>query len=337
VPLSVYLSPRIDYHFGMATLITGGAGFIGSHLLDFLLETRPEAHLVCLDNFDPFYDERIKRENLRGALASGRVTLVEGDIRDLDLCRRIVAEHDVDAVVHLAALAGVRPSIENPLRYEDVNCRGTLNLLEVAREAQMRKFVFGSSSSIYGLNARVPFCEDDPTPQPISPYAATKRAGELMCHVYHHLHGLPVVCLRFFNVYGPRQRPDLALPKFARLIAERRPVPIYGDGSARRDYTYCSDVVEGVAAALDRPFAFEIINLGNESPVTVLDLLALIESAMGIEAKIEHHPAQPGDVPVTYADIGRARKLLGYDPRHPIADGVAKFVEWFADQAKHEG
>jgi len=318
----------------MATLITGGAGFIGSHLLDFLVETRPEAQFVCLDNFDPFYDERIKRENLRGALASGRVALVEGDIRDLELCRRVVAEHDVDAIVHLAALAGVRPSIEDPLRYEDVNGRGTLNLLEVAREAGMRKFVFGSSSSIYGLNARVPFSEDDPTPQPISPYAATKRAGELMCHVYHHLYDLPVVCLRFFNVYGPRQRPDLALPKFARLLAEGRPVPIYGDGSARRDYTYYADVVQGVAAALDRPFKFEIINLGNESPVSVLELLALIASAMGAKPEIEYHPPQPGDVPVTHADITRARKLLDYDPRHPIADGVGRFVEWFRGSTK---
>jgi len=198
--------------------------------------------------------------------------------------------------------------------------------------------VFGSSSSIYGLNARVPFCEADATPQPISPYAATKRAGELMCHVYHHLHGLPVVCLRFFNVYGPRQRPDLALPKFARLIAEGRPVPIYGDGEAQRDYTYCSDVVKGIAAALERPLGFEIINLGNGSPVSVRDLLTLIESAMGTAAQIEHHPAQPGDVPVTYADITRARELLGYDPRNAIADGVAKFVEWFTqtEEANHE-
>jgi len=310
----------------MSILVTGGAGFIGSHVVDRL--TARGERVVCLDNFNAYYPADVKRANIEGALATGLVELVEGDVRDGELCRRLV-EGGVESIIHLAARAGVRPSIEEPVLYEEVNCIGTLNLLEAARRAGVKKFVFGSSSSVYGVNSKVPFSEDDPISRPISPYAATKRAGELLCHVYHHLYGLPVVCLRFFTVYGPRQRPDLAIHKFTRLIDAGKPIPVFGDGKSRRDYTYCSDIVDGVIAALDRPFEFEIFNLGNSDPVELWRLIALIEEALEKKARIERLPEQPGDVPVTYADISRARALLGYEPRFPIRQGIAKFVEWY--------
>ncbi len=313
----------------MSILVTGGAGFIGSHVVERLAERGEE--VVCMDNFNDYYDPGVKRDNVRAALASGRVTLLEGDIRDADLCDAAVADHDVTAVIHLAARAGVRPSIEEPALYEAVNGVGTVNLLEAARQADVDKFVFGSSSSVYGVNSNIPFSEDDPVTRPISPYAATKRAGELMCHVYHHLCELPIVCLRFFTVYGPRQRPDLAIHKFARLIEADRPIPMYGDGTSRRDYTYISDIVDGVLAALDRPLEFEIINLGNSEPVELSELISIIEEAMGRRARIEQLPEQPGDVPVTYADIRKAMRLLGYDPQFPIRQGIARFVEWFRE------
>jgi len=317
----------------MSVLVTGGAGFIGSHLLDRLVETRPDERIVCLDNFDPFYPSAVKRANIEDSLAGGRVDLIEGDIRDADLCRKVFEEREVSSVVHLAARAGVRPSIENPALYEQVNCLGTINLLDAARRSGVEKFVFGSSSSVYGVNSKVPFSEDDPITQPISPYAATKRAGELICHVYHHLYGVPIVCLRFFTVYGPRQRPDLAIHKFTRLIAAGEPIPVFGDGTSRRDYTYYSDIIDGTMAALERPFEFEIFNLGNSEPVTLSGLIGLIEDALGRKAEIERLPDQPGDVPVTFADIGRARRLLDYEPRFPIAQGIAEFVEWFKRRA----
>jgi UDP-glucuronate 4-epimerase len=313
----------------MSVLVTGGAGFIGSHVVDRLVE-RGE-RVVCLDNFDDFYPAAVKRANLQGALASGLVELVEGDIRDAELCRSLLEGGAVGAIIHLAARAGVRPSIEQPALYEDVNCRGTLNLLEAARCCGgVEAFLFGSSSSVYGVSTRMPFREDDPAAAPISPYAATKRSGELLCHVYHHLYGLPVVCLRFFTVYGPRQRPDLAIHKFARLIAEGEPIPLYGDGTSRRDYTHCGDVVAGVLAALElAPKGFEIVNLGSSDPVQLSDLIGLIESNLGKKATIERLPDQPGDVPITCADITKARRLLGYEPRVPIGQGIAEFVEWF--------
>jgi len=313
----------------MTVLVTGGAGFIGSHLLDRLLELRPEERLVCLDNFDEYYSAAAKRGNLEAALASGRVELIEGDIRDAALCQKVMERFEVSRVVHLAARAGVRPSIEQPALYEEVNCGGTVNLLEAARRAGVERFVFGSSSSVYGVNSKVPFSEDDPVGRPISPYAATKRAGELLCHVYHHLYGLSVACLRFFTVYGPRQRPDLAISKFTRLIDQGQRLPVYGDGTSRRDYTYCLDVVEGIVAALERPLGFEIINLGNGTPVELRRLVSLIEEALGRRARIQSLPEQPGDVPVTYADISKARRLLGYEPRYPIERGIAEFVEWY--------
>lgn len=312
----------------MSVLVTGGAGFIGSHVVDRLVERGQR--VICLDNFNTYYDPAIKRDNIRGALASGLVELVEGDIRDERLCRQVM-EGGVEAVIHLAARAGVRPSIEEPGLYEEVNCTGTVNLLEAARRAGVQKFVFGSSSSVYGVNSKIPFSEDDPIARPISPYAATKRSGELMCHVYHHLYDLPVVCLRFFTVYGPRQRPDLAIHKFTRLIAAGEPVPMYGDGTSRRDYTYFSDIVDGVMGALESDFGYEIINLGCGDPIELRELIRLIEEALGREADINRLPEQPGDVPVTYADISRARRLLGYRPEFPVRQGIVQFVEWYRE------
>ncbi len=318
----------------MAVLVTGGAGFIGSHLLDRLVQRGDD--VVCLDNFDDYYAPEAKRANVASAAASGRVELVEGDIRDAGLCMDVVGRADVEAVVHLAARAGVPASLERPQLCEQVNCGGTVNLLEAARRSgRVGRFVFASSSSVYGLNSKVPFAEDDPVPHPVSPYAATKRAGELLCHVYHHLYGLSVACLRFFTVYGPRQRPDLAIHRFARLIEDGRPVPVCGDGDASRDYTYVSDTVDGIVAALDAPpgrIGFEVINLGNGSPVRLCELVELIQESLGREAAIERRPPRPGDVPVTWADLSRAQALLGYEPRVPIRQGLARFVEWLRRQ-----
>ena len=307
-------------------LVTGGAGFIGSHLVDSL--TAQGRRAVCLDNFDTYYATEVKRRNIAGALATGLVELVEGDICDSRLCRRVFGDYEVDSVVHLAARAGVRASIEQPLLCERVNCLGTVNLLEIAREAQVKMFVFGSSSSVYGLTDRVPFSEEDCAAHPISPYAATKRAGELFCHAYHDLYGLPIVCLRFFTVYGPRQRPDLAIMKFAQLIEQGQRIQVFGDGSSRRDYTYIDDIVKGILAALDSDIDFDIVNLGNSYPVALRDLIAMLEDALGKQAQIDRLPDQPGDVPLTYADISKARRLLGYEPKTPIEQGIREFVEW---------
>ncbi len=315
----------------MSVLVTGGAGFIGSHLVDRLAAAGRRVRV--LDNFDPFYPPEVKRANLAGALATGSVELIEGDVRDARLCRSVLGGGEVEAVVHLAARAGVRPSIEEPALYEEVNCAGTLNLLEAARRAGgLRRFILGSSSSVYGADAPVPFREADAAGEPVSPYAATKRAAELYGHVYHRLHGLPVLCLRLFTVYGPRQRPDLAIHKFTRLIEAGEPIPVYGDGTSRRDYTYCDDVVDGVMAALGPAgdgLGFEIINLGHSEPVELRRLIEMLEWALGREARIERLPDQPGDVPATCADISKARRLLGYEPRVPIGQGIAAFVEWF--------
>ena len=310
----------------MSILVTGGAGFIGSHVLDRLAARGRRA--VCLDNFNDFYSPAVKRRNIARALDSGHVELVEGDIRDIDLCRRVFAEHEVDRVIHLAARAGVRPSLEQPLLYESTNCKGTLCLLECAREAGVKMFVFGSTSSIYGVSKRVPFREDDPAREPISPYAASKRACELFCYTYHHLYGIPVVSLRFFTVYGPRQRPDLAITKFTALMERDRPIPVYGDGASRRDYTFVGDIVDGVVAALDSDLQYEIINLGNSHPVTLSEMIAALESALGRKARIEWLPMQAGDVPFTHADISKARRLLGYEPAVAFADGLARYIEW---------
>ena len=315
----------------MKLLVTGGAGFIGSHLVERLLARGNE--VVCLDDFNDYYDPALKRANIRKAAENPRFMLAEGDIRDIDFLGSLAKRHSFDAVVHLAARAGVRASIKQPSLYEEVNCAGTLNVLETCREAGIERLVFGSSSSVYGINSKVPFSEDDRLDRPISPYAATKRAGELMCHTYHHLYGLGITCLRFFTVYGPRQRPEMAIHKFTRRIVKGEPLEIYGDGSSRRDYTYIDDIMDGVMRALDRPFPFEIFNLGESRTVELRRLISLIEQAVGKKAVIKMMPEQAGDVPVTYADIRKARTMLGYSPAVPVEEGIRRFVSWYMEAA----
>jgi len=313
-----------------AVLVTGAAGFIGSHLSEALVARGRT--VVGYDNFDPFYPREVKEQNLAGLAAESRFRLVEGDILDRDRLTAAFRDHGVTQVVHLAALAGVRPSIQDPYRYQLVNVLGTANLLEAAREFRVDRFLFGSSSSVYGNNTKVPFAEDDPVDHPISPYAATKKAGELICHTYHHLFEVPVTCLRFFTVYGPRQRPDLAIAKFTRLIDSGRPIPFFGDGTTRRDYTHIGDIVAGVLAALDRPTPYAVYNLGESQTTTLAELVAMIEAALGKRAVLERLPPQPGDVRITYADITRAREALDYAPATPIADGIPRYVAWYLEQ-----
>ena len=317
-----------------SVLLTGGAGFIGSHLTERLL-AEGRFRVTVVDDFNDFYAPAIKRANVAPFLARRDFQLVEADIRDRAALKRAFAEARPDIVVHLAARAGVRPSLAEPLLYAETNINGTLNLLELAREHHVRQFVFGSSSSVYGINAKVPFAEDDPISQPISPYAATKAAGELLCHTYSHLHNLRAVCLRFFTVYGARQRPDLAIHKFARLISEGRPIPVFGDGTTRRDYTFIDDIIAGLRAAMDYEASrYEVINLGESRTVELGELIALLEKELGQQAQIDRQPAQAGDVPQTFADIGKARRLLDYNPQTPIEEGIRRFVEWFKQSAE---
>lgn len=308
-------------------LLTGGAGFIGSHTARRLLGRGDR--LTILDDFNDFYDPELKRRNVASLAGAGEFRLVEGDIRDAALVDRLFAEGRFDAVLHLAARAGVRPSLREPILYEDVNCIGTLRLLEAARRHGPRNFVFASSSSVYGVNEKVPFAESDPVDLPISPYATTKRAGELLCFNYSHLYGLRTSCLRFFTVYGPAQRPEMAIAKFTDLIARGLTVPLYGDGDTRRDYTYIDDIVEGVVAALDLAPAFEILNLGGSQTTRLGDLVAWIGEELGVEPRVERLPEQPGDVPITFADVAKARRLLGYEPRVPIREGLRRYVAWY--------
>lgn len=307
-------------------VVTGGAGFIGSHLCEALLRGGHE--VVAFDDFDDFYDPAVKRRNLAGAMSHRRFTLIEGDIRKPEDVRRAVRDR-VEVVIHLAARAGVRPSIELPLLYQDVNVGGTLVLLEACRKVGSCKFIFGSSSSVYGNNPQFPFSESDSVDAPISPYAATKRAGELLCHTYHHLYGMPLTCLRFFTVYGPRQRPDLAIHKFVRLIEAGQAIPLFGDGSTVRDYTYIDDIVDGVSRAIDRCSGFHTYNLGGARPVSLRDLIAMIEDVTGRKAVIERRPPQAGDVERTCADVSLAGRELGFRPLTGLATGLARFVECF--------
>ncbi len=309
-------------------VVTGGAGFIGSHLCEALLR---DGHVVvALDSFDDFYDPHIKRRNLEAATTNERFTLVEGDIRDEHVVSEVMRD-DVDIVMHLAARAGVRPSIEHPALYADVNVRGTAVLLEACHRYGIKKFIFGSSSSIYGNNKKVPFAESDPVDDPISPYAATKKAGELLCHTYHHLYGMAITCLRLFTVYGPRQRPDLAIYKFARLISADKPIPVFGDGSMMRDFTYIDDIVDGIMRAIQHCQGYRIYNLGESQPVSLSDLITSLEEALGSKAIIDRQPLQPGDVERTYADVTLAGKELGYQPSTDLRTGLARFVKWFRD------
>ena len=310
----------------MKVLVTGGAGFIGSHVVRKLLRT---GHAVAaLDDFNDFYDPSIKRANVESF--EGNVEVIEGDIRDGEKMRAITTSGKYDAIIHIAARAGVRPSVENPLNYIETNITGTYNMLEAARAGGIGQFIFASSSSVYGLARKVPFSEDTPLPQTLSPYAATKLAGEHLCGNYSHLYNLRVVCLRFFTVYGPAQRPDLAIHKFTDHIYNGKAIQQYGDGSTRRDYTYVDDIVQGVIGALNyRRTPFEIFNLGESQTTTLSDLIASIESTLGKKAEIERLPEQQGDMPLTCADIDKARALLGYNPHVKISEGIPKFVEWY--------
>ena len=311
----------------MHTLVTGGAGFIGSHLVSRLLEL---GHRVTvIDNFDPFYPESVKQRNIAPHLADPSYTLVRADIRNGDALHDAIPT-DTDAIVHLAAKAGVRPSIQHPLSYQETNVTGTHNLLEVARARKIRKFVFASSSSVYGVNPNVPWREDDTVLMPISPYASTKVSCELLGHAYSHLFGIQFLALRFFTVYGPGQRPDLAIHKFATLIQSGERIPVFGDGSTRRDYTFVDDIVSGLVSALayDKSM-YEVINLGNDRTVTLMEMIGGIEAALGRRANLDMLPEQPGDVPQTWADVRKAARLLGYAPRVTFAEGLSRFAAWF--------
>lgn len=309
----------------MKALITGAAGFIGSHLTERLLNQ--DCHVVGVDNFDDFYDPQVKRRNIQSSLKNKKFELIEADIRDVNAMEKAVT-NDVDVIVHLAAKAGVRPSIEQPILYADVNINGTIVLLQAARKNKVEKFIFGSSSSVYGNNKKTPFSEEDNVDFPISPYAATKKACELICHTYHSLYNISITCLRFFTVYGPRQRPDLAIHKFARLIESGKPIEVYGDGSMMRDFTYIDDIIDGTAAAIQGCEGFKIYNLGESRPIRLDDLIVEIEKALGKKAERKPLPTQPGDVERTYADVSKAQQDLDYKPSTDIQDGLAKFVEW---------
>jgi UDP-glucuronate 4-epimerase len=312
----------------MRTIVTGGAGFIGSHLVDRLLTDGGE--VIVVDNFDPFYARAMKESNLAAALRSPRCRLVELDIRDAAGVKALIRQFRPDAIVHLAARAGVRPSIEDPALYADVNVLGTVHWLEAAARLEPRpRFVYASSSSVYGDRPDAPFRETDSVDFPISPYAATKKACELLAFTFHHLHGLPVTGLRFFTAYGPRNRPDLAIAKFTGLIDRGEPVPLFGDGSTRRDYTFVLDIVEGIIRAVDRCTGHHLYNLGNSNPIVLKDLVDAIGSALGKSPIIQHLHKQPGDVRQTYADISRATNDLGYVPKTPLSDGLARYIEWY--------
>ncbi len=310
-------------------LITGMAGFIPSHAAEAFRDRGWK--VVGIDNFCPFYDPQWKRMNLKSIGAGSSVEFEEADITDAPAMRRIVGRIKPNVILHLAAMAGVRPSIEQPANYMKINLEGTANLLQAAVDNRVGKFLFASSSSVYGNQGRVPFSEEDPVMEPISPYAASKRGGELLCHTFHHLYKLPVFCLRFFTVFGPRQRPDLAIHKFARLIEAGKPIPMFGDGSTSRDYTFVGDIVQGILAAADKCDRYRIYNLGGSDPITLKDLIAAIETAMGKKAIIDPKPTQPGDVERTYACLKRSTAELGYKPQTPIQEGLKRFVAWLKE------
>jgi len=314
-------------------LVTGAAGFIGSHLCKKLLEKNDDI-LIGIDNFDPYYDPRIKRENIKQLQKNNRFIFYEEDVRNKDNLMNVFKKNKVDQIIHLAARAGVRPSIENPTIYEDVNIKGTLNLLEISKTYDIENFVFGSSSSVYGINKKIPFSENDSVDKPISPYAASKRSCELFCFTYHYLYELPVSCLRFFTVYGPCQRPEMAIHKFIRLIDNNKTIEMYGDGTTKRDYTYIDDIVDGIIKCLKKRFNFEIFNLGESKVVELRYLISLIEKELDKKAIIKQLPEQPGDVPITYADISKAQKMIEYKPKTTIEQGIKKTVQWYNEYMK---
>jgi len=311
----------------MKLLVTGGAGFIGSHLCETLLRRGDE--IVCVDNFNDYYNPQIKRKNVEQLGKNRNFHLIETDIRDFNALESVFTKNLFDAIVHLAARAGVRPSIEQPLLYEEVNVKGTGILLELSRVNGIKKFVFASSSSVYGNNKKVPFSEKDNVDNPVSPYAATKKAGELIAYTYHHLYQMSISCIRFFTVYGPRQRPDMAIHKFTRLIDRGEPIPVFGDGTSKRDYTFISDIIDGLVRSLDRCSGYEIYNLGDSRTVGLMEMIATIEKYLGKKANLQKLPFQPGDVEITFADISKARKKLDYAPKVFFEEGIQEFVEWY--------
>jgi UDP-glucuronate 4-epimerase len=311
----------------MRTLITGGAGFIAFHLAAKLLAEGHE--LALLDNFNHFYDPGLKRRNIHDLQSQAPITLYEVDILETNNLRCTFKQFRPDIVIHLAAWAGVRPSLEKPALYSDVNVTGTVNVLDLAREHNVKCFIFGSSSSVYGGNEKTPFSENDAVDRPVSPYAATKKAGELLCHTYSHNYSMHTTCLRFFTVYGPRQRPEMAIHKFAQCIWQNQEIPVYGNGESRRDYTYVDDIVSGILAAINVNHRFAVINLGESQTTGLLELIHMLEQSLGKKARLRFLPNCAGDMLVTYADIQLARQLLGYDPQVPITEGIQRFTSWF--------
>ena len=308
-------------------LVTGGAGFIGSHVCDALLKKGKQ--VICLDSFNDYYSPERKRKNIQHNISNNSFFLEEKDITQFEKLKEVFKKHKMKTVIHLAAQAGVRASLKNPSLYEEINVKGTLNLLELSKQFNIKNFVFGSSSSVYGLNKKIPFSENDKTNTPISPYAATKKAGEMLCHTYSKIHGLNIICLRFFTVYGPRGRPDMAPYLFTKLINENKPIFKYGDGTSKRDYTYVNDVVQGILSASEKNYSFEIFNIGNSKTVELNKFISVIENLLGKKAKIIQKQMPQEDVPVTYADISKAKKDLGYDPKTDIKQGMKEFITWF--------
>ncbi|VVB53034.1 L-arabinose 1-dehydrogenase (NAD(P)(+)) [uncultured archaeon] len=311
----------------MTILVTGAAGFIGSHTTEKLLNVGHE--IVGIDDLNDYYDPKQKQENLNILSKNKKFTFIKADIRDAKTTEETFKKHKPTAVIHLAARAGVRPSLLDPALYMDVNVKGTVHLLEAARKNDVKTFIFGSSSSVYGANTKTPFSEKDPVEQPISPYAATKRAGELLTKTYHNLYNLNTTSLRFFTVYGPRGRPDMAVYTFTKNLLEKKPITVYGDGTSSRDYTYVSDVVDGIISALNKSYPDEIFNLGESQTVTLNKLIQTIEKETNKKAIIERKPLQPGDVTTTYADLTHSKQKLGYNPQVKIEEGIHKFVQWY--------
>ena len=313
-------------------LVTGGAGFIGSHLCDRLLTLGHK--VICLDNLNPYYSPVRKIKNIEPNFKNKNFTFINLDIVQKDQLEEIFQNYKIGTIIHIAARAGVRPSIEKPLWYEKTNILGTVNLLELAKQYQIKNFIFASSSSVYGQNKKIPFSETDNVDYPISPYATSKKACELYCYTYSYLYNLNVVCLRLFTVYGPRGRSDMAPYLFAQWIDQEKPIKRFGDGTTKRDYTYIDDIIDGIMACLDKNFKFEIINLGNSKPIELNYFISIIEKELGKKAKIKELPSQLGDVPLTYADISKAKKLLGWEPKVSIEEGIKRFIEWYKREVK---
>lgn len=314
---------------GLRFVVTGGAGFIGSHIIKTLLDR--DDFVVCIDDFNDYYDPKLKEHRIEEFKQDKNFKLYREDIRDFKAMEKIFMENKIDKVIHLAARAGVRASISDPLLYEEVNINGTVKLLELAKEFKITNFIFASSSSVYGDTMKLPFSEEDPVNNPISPYGATKRAGELLCYIYHHLYKIPITCLRFFTVYGPSGRPDMALFKFTKFISEGKEIPVFGHGNMKRNFTYISDIVDGVIAAVDKNLDFEIINLGGSETIDLKVFIEIIEKELGKKAKKKQLPMQPGDVRATWADCSKAERLLGYEPKVQLEEGIKLFVEWFKE------